>query len=92
MDARIGKIAFKHKVLRWLNAAGRAIHFIEHGEGRVAVHLYEDLVELARICVKQSKTAANQAVSNELMKLAKEYQARAAALDGGVVPHIGEER
>ena len=52
---------------------------------------YDDLVELARICLKQSREAKNPFVSAELRHLAKGYQLRAAAMNNGKLPDIGEE-
>jgi len=52
---------------------------------------YDDLVELARICLKQAREAKTPSVSVELMHLAKRYQMRAASMDNGKLPGIGEE-
>ena len=52
---------------------------------------YDDLVELARICLKQSREAKNPFVSEELRHVAKGYQLRAAAMNSGKLPDIGEE-
>jgi hypothetical protein len=52
---------------------------------------YDDLVELARICLKQSREAKNPFVSEELRHVAKGYQLRAAAMNNGKLPDIGEE-
>jgi len=49
---------------------------------------YSDLVELAKICVRQARTASNPEVARELRRLAKEYQKKAADLDGGLLPDI----
>jgi hypothetical protein len=51
---------------------------------------YNDLTELARLCLRQANTARTPAVANELRRMAEEYQARAAALMGGQLPDIGE--
>jgi hypothetical protein len=58
--------------------------------GGFAVQEYQDLVDLARICLRQARQAVRAEVSAELRMLAKEYQSRAATLDGGVQPDIGE--
>jgi hypothetical protein len=50
---------------------------------------YDDLVNLARICIKQAQEATDPPVSAELRLLAKEYQQRAAELDRGKLPDIG---
>ena len=52
---------------------------------------YDELVELARICLKQAREAKNLSVSAELMHLARRYQMRAASMDNGKLPDIGEE-
>jgi hypothetical protein len=52
---------------------------------------YEDLVELAKICVQQARATEARDVAAELRRMAKEYQQRAAALDGGQLPDIGED-
>jgi hypothetical protein len=40
-----------------------------------------DLVELARICLKQPRVTKNAVVVAALRRMAKEYQRRAAQLD-----------
>ena len=52
---------------------------------------YDNLVELARICLEQSRKAKNPFVSAELRHVAKGYQLRAAAMNHGRIPDIGEE-
>jgi hypothetical protein len=52
---------------------------------------YNDLVELARICLRQARLTANPAVADELRQMAKDYQRRAAVLNGGRRPDIGED-
>ncbi len=51
---------------------------------------YDDLVELARICLEQSREA-NNPFGAELRHVAKGYQLRAAAMNNGRIPDIGEE-
>jgi hypothetical protein len=51
---------------------------------------YNDLVELARICAKNSYAANTKEVAAELWKMAREYQERAAKLDSGKLPDIGK--
>jgi hypothetical protein len=49
---------------------------------------YDDLVELARICLRQARQTANPAVADELRRMAADYQRRAAGLDPGIAkPH-----
>jgi hypothetical protein len=48
---------------------------------------YEDLLELARICARNARLpGTTRAVAAELWKMAKDYQARAAQLNGGNLP------
>jgi hypothetical protein len=51
---------------------------------------YNELVELARICLKQAGKPRNPLVRAELRQLAKGYQVRAASMDNGRFPDIGE--
>jgi hypothetical protein len=55
------------------------------------MQIYDDLLELARICLKQAREAKTPSVSAELRHLAKGYQVRAALMDNGRLPDIGEE-
>jgi len=56
-----------------------------------AVQTYDDLVKLARTSARQAREMTNPSVSTELMRMAKDYQLRAAELDGGKLPDIGED-
>ena len=51
---------------------------------------YEDLVELARICLMQAREAKSGLVSAELRHMARGYQVRAATMNNGRLPDIGE--
>lgn len=51
---------------------------------------HEELVELARICAKNSYLAHSKEASAELWKMATEYSEKAAKLDGGKAPDIGK--
>jgi hypothetical protein len=44
---------------------------------------YDDLMELARLCLLRASAASTPAVAEALRAMADEYQARAAALMGG---------
>ena len=44
---------------------------------------YDDLIELARICRQQAREAKAKNVAGELMRMAKEYEKRAASLCSG---------
>jgi hypothetical protein len=50
---------------------------------------YNDLMELARLCLRQASAARTPAAANELRRMAKEYQARAAA-HGAELLNIGD--
>jgi len=52
---------------------------------------YHELVKLARIYLRQAREMTNPSVSTELIRMAKHYQRRAAELDGGKLPDIGED-
>jgi hypothetical protein len=49
---------------------------------------YEQIVAFARDCIRHSRTATSKEVSEELLRLAKQYQERAAKLDGGKLPKV----
>jgi hypothetical protein len=53
---------------------------------------YDELVKLARMCLEQARETINPVVSAELRRRAKEYQKRAAELNNGKLPNIGEDR
>ncbi len=48
---------------------------------------YDELVELARLCARNSRIATSREVADELWRMAKEYQDQAAKL--GELPEIG---
>jgi hypothetical protein len=52
---------------------------------------YDELVELAKLCAHNARIATSREVVDELWRMAKEYQARAANVDGGTVPEIGDD-
>jgi hypothetical protein len=54
------------------------------------MHTYIDLVQLARICLKHARETTHPSLRDELKRMAKEYQQRAANLDSGELPDIGE--
>ena len=49
---------------------------------------YDELVDLARLCSRNSRVTMSREVATELWRMAKEYQAQAAKL--GAFPEIGE--
>jgi len=55
------------------------------------MQMYDDLVELARICVRQACGTKNKVAAAELMRMAKEFQHRAAKLNPGKLPRLGGE-
>jgi hypothetical protein len=50
---------------------------------------YEDLVEIARICLEQARKSDRAAVKNELEHIARGYQMRAASMRQGQFPTSG---
>jgi len=52
---------------------------------------HEQLVELARLCANQARAASAKDVAVTLWRMAQEYQGRAARLDDGKLPDIGEK-
>jgi hypothetical protein len=50
---------------------------------------YNELVELARICWRQSQKAQTEQLARTMRRLARDYLQEAAKLDGGKVPEIG---
>jgi hypothetical protein len=50
---------------------------------RLPIQTYEDLVELAKICVGQARETKSRKVAAELRRMAKDYQKRAAELSNG---------
>ena len=51
---------------------------------------YTELVELAKTCLFQAKITMAKDVAAEFRRMAREYQRRAADLDGGKLPDISE--
>jgi hypothetical protein len=47
------------------------------------VSVFSDLMALARLCLRQASTARTPAAADELRRLAKEYEDRAASLGEG---------
>jgi hypothetical protein len=56
-----------------------------------AMLTYESLVQLASACLQQARKAGNPLVIEEFKHLAKGYQMRAASMDRGKLPDIGED-
>ena len=51
---------------------------------------FDDLAELAKLCASQARLTTSPDVAHALWKMATDYQQRAAKLDSGVLPDIGE--
>jgi hypothetical protein len=51
---------------------------------------FADLVQLARICMRQARIARCPEVADTLRQMAEEYQDKAVTLGGGTVPDIDE--
>lgn len=51
---------------------------------------YHDTIELKTICARNAHLATTKEVAAELWNMAKEYQAKAAKLDGGKLPELGK--
>jgi|HubBroStandDraft_4_1064222.scaffolds.fasta_scaffold1372511_1 hypothetical protein len=51
---------------------------------------YDQLVEIARICLRQARMAGAAEVVKELRRMAWEYREKAAKLNGGKLPDLGE--
>ena len=50
----------------------------------------DDLAELAKRCAAQARLTTSRDVAGALWKMATDYQERAAKLDSGQLPDIGE--
>ena len=57
-------------------------------ETTVSMQTYVDLVELAKICMRQARDTKSRQVAAELRRLAKDYQKRAAELNSGKLPDL----
>jgi hypothetical protein len=60
------------------------------GSGKVHLVAYNDLIELARLCLRQAGVARTPAAASELRRMAKEYQIRADALIEAERPNIAD--
>jgi hypothetical protein len=52
---------------------------------------YAEIIEVARICASKALLIASEDEATELWRMARNYQHRAAALEGNNRPNIGEE-
>ena len=76
------------KRVTFITAAGWRPEFPAR-KGRPAMLNYDDLVELARLCARNSRIATSRDVADELWRMAKEYQQMAAKL--GTLPEIDSD-
>ena len=81
-------MAALEKRVTFITAAGWCEAFPAE-KGRPAMLNYDDLVELARLCARNSRIATSRDVADELWRMAKEYQEMAAKL--GTLPEIDSE-
>ena len=51
---------------------------------------FEDFAELARVCAAQARLTNSREVAHALWKMANDYQERAAQLDSGQLPDVGD--
>jgi hypothetical protein len=51
---------------------------------------YSDAIKLAEMSARCARLASNKQTARELWKIAQEYQAKAAKLNGGTPPDIGD--
>lgn len=52
---------------------------------------YADLLEFAKTCIEQARATKSRDVALELRRMVKKYQKRAAKMNGGQLPDIGED-
>ena len=50
---------------------------------------YDDCLAMAQLCAKNARSAQTKEVAEQLWKMAREHQAKAARLDRGNPPDIG---
>ena len=53
---------------------------------------YDELVDLARMCWRQSHVAQDEGVARALRRMALDYQQAAAKLDSGELPDLGDAK
>ena len=54
------------------------------------MNTFADLVQLARICLRQARIARTPEVAHTFQQMAEEYQEKAANLNDGEAPDIDE--
>jgi hypothetical protein len=57
---------------------------------RKAMQTFDDLAGLTKMCAAQARLTTSPDVAYALWKMARDYQQRAAELDSGQLPDIGE--
>jgi hypothetical protein len=50
---------------------------------------YEEMIEVARLCANNARIASTKDAAAVLWRIAREYQEKAAKLDGDKLPDIG---
>jgi hypothetical protein len=53
-------------------------------------HAPQEMAKLARCCANHARIASRKEAAEVLWKMARKYQKKAAELDGGELPDIGE--
>jgi hypothetical protein len=84
-DAIIGAASTRDVIWPRERAHPRVTAWIEE-----MLQTYDDLVDLVRICARNAYLANSNDVAATLWKMAVEYRDKAARLDSGKVPDIGE--
>ncbi len=51
---------------------------------------YKELVDLATTCANSARSTTSKEAAHHLWQMAKAYQAKAAQLDSGKLPNIGD--
>ena len=54
------------------------------------MHTFSEVLELAMMSARNARCASTKQVARELWKIAQEYQAKAAELDNGRLPDLGD--
>ena len=84
-----GQTAMKTPFHLAQDASNGSMRGVVHSWGEPMQPNFADLAELAVICARRSRLVETESTANELWRLAKDYQERAAKLDHGTLPDIG---
>jgi hypothetical protein len=85
------RLAIVRPILQTVEARNKVTACIPKALGLKAGRPDGERVALARIGMHQARAASTRAVGQKLHRMAKEYQRRAAALDDGSMPDIGDD-